>query len=424
MIVAMIVILVVLILLGMPIAFATGVSSIFYLLANGIPLSAIPQNLVSGINSFTIFAIPFFFLAGELMNSSGITDRIIRFSMAFVGHIRGGLAQVNILASVIFAGISGSATADTAAIGSILIPAMKKEGYDADFSAAITVASSMIGPIIPPSIGLVLYGVIAQQSIGKLLAAGILPGLVIAGTQMIYTYFYSVKMDYPTSQKLTFPEFWKAIWQGLPALAMPAIIVVGILSGVFTPTESAAAAVFYGLFMGVVVYREFTMKRTWDLFSGVALRSIRILIIISFATMFSWVVTRAQIPVKVLDLMLGFSDNPHILLFCIILFLLFIGMFMIPSAIQIVVTPILVPVIVKLGIDPIHFGVLLVFTTGIGSITPPVGVCLSLAADIAGISYKHMSLAVLPLYIPIFAAVLIIAYVPWISTIIPALFFK
>ncbi|MDR1732504.1 MAG: TRAP transporter large permease [Synergistaceae bacterium] len=424
MILVMLAILVVLVLIGMPIAFATGVSSLFYLLSNNIPLNAMPQNLVSGINSFTIFAIPFFFLAGELMNSSGITDRIIKFSMAFVGHIRGGLAQVNILASVVFAGISGSATADTAAIGSILIPAMKKEGYDADFAAAITVASSMIGPIIPPSIGLVLYGVIAQQSIGKLLAAGILPGLVIAGTQMLYTYFYSIKMNYPTSKKLAFPEFWRSIWQGLPALAMPAIIVVGILSGVFTPTESAAAAVFYGFFMGFFVYREFSGKKTWDLFSNVALRSIRILIIISFATMFSWVVTRAQVPTKVLNAMLSFSNNPDVLLFCIVLFLLFIGMFMIPSAIQIVVTPILVPVIIKLGIDPIHFGVLLVFTTGIGSITPPVGVCLSLAADIAGISYKRMAIAVLPLYIPIFAAVLIIAYVPWISTVIPSIFFK
>ena len=411
-------------LLGMPIAFATGVSSLVFLLYQGIPLNVVSQNLISGIDSFTIFSIPFFYLAGELMNFSGVTERIIDMAKALVGHLRGGLAQVNILASVFFAGISGSATADTAALGSILIPAMKKEGYDAEFSAAITAASSLIGPIIPPSIGLVLYGVLAQQPVGKLLAAGIFPGFVIAFSQMIFTHYYAIKKNYPLSPRSTLQIAGRAIFRGTPALMMPIIIVVGILSGVFTPTEAAAVAVLYGFFMGSVVYRKVSMRKTWDLFASVALNSTKVLLIIAFASMFSWVVTRAQVPTTVLNALLRLSDNRYVLLALITLFIFVMGLFMIPSAVQVVVTPILVPVILKLGIDPIHFGVLLVFTTGIGSITPPVGVCLSLAAEIADTSYKDLVKAMIPLYIPMIVATLIIAYVPWLSTFIPNFFLK
>ncbi len=411
-------------LLGMPIAFATGVSSLAFLIYQGIPLNVVSQNIISGIDSFTIFSIPFFYLAGELMNFSGVTERIIDMAKALVGHLRGGLAQVNIVASVFFAGISGSATADTAALGSILIPAMKKEGYDAEFSAAITAASSLIGPIIPPSIGLVLYGVLAQQPVGKLLAAGIFPGFVIALSQMIFTHYYSIKKNYPLSPKTSFRAAGRAVFRGTPALMMPVIIVVGILSGVFTPTEAAAVAVLYGFFMGTVVYRQVSLRRTWTLLANVALNSIKVLLIIAFASMFSWVVTRAQVPTTVLNALLRLSDNRYVLLGLMTLFIFVMGLFMIPSAIQVVVTPILVPVILKLGIDPIHFGVLLVFTTGIGSITPPVGVCLSLAAEIAGTSYKDLVKAMIPIYLPMIVATLIIAYVPWISTFIPNFFLK
>ncbi len=424
MIALMFILLATLTLLGMPIAFATGVSSLVFLLCQGIPLNVLSQNIVSGIDSFTIFSIPFFYLAGELMNFSGITDRIIDMAKALVGHMRGGLAQVNILASVFFAGISGSATADTAALGSILIPAMKKEGYDADFSAAITAASSLIGPIIPPSIGLVLYGVLAQQPVGKLLAAGILPGFVIAISQMVFTHYYSIRKNYPISPRATFKQASRAVFRGTPALMMPIIIVVGILSGMFTPTEAAAVAVLYGFFMGAVVYREASLRRMWNLLANVALNSIKVLLIIAFASMFSWVVTRAQVPTTVLNALLQLSQNRYVLLGLITLFIFIMGLFMIPSAIQVVVTPILVPVILKLGIDPIHFGVLLVFTTGIGSITPPVGVCLSLAAEIADTSYKDLVKTMIPIYIPMLIATLIIAYVPWVSTFIPDYFLK
>lgn len=419
----MLAVLIVFIAIGMPIAFSVGVTSFVYLILEHIPLSMVSQRMVSGVNSFTILTIPFFFLAGELMNSSGITDKIVGLAKAMVGHIAGGLGQVNIVASVIFAGISGSATADTAALGSILIPAMKKEGYDADFSAAITAASSVIGPIIPPSMGLVLYGVLANQPIGRMLIAGILPGFVIAGTQMVFTYFYAKKKRYPVCPKPSLSEAGHALKEGVPAIIMPIIIVGGIMSGIFTPTESAAVAVLYGFILGFFFYKKFDLKGVWDIISTVALKTIRILIIIAFSSVFSWIVTRAQVPNMVLNAILSITSNPNLIILLIIAFLLFIGLFMIPSASLVILVPILVPVAVKLGMSPIHFGILFVFTTIIGSVTPPVGICLSLAADIADIPFHQLVKAMVPFYIPLFIAVLLIAYIPWISLLIPKIFF-
>ena len=416
-------ILIVFIAAGMPIAFSVGVTSFVYLALEHIPLSMVSQRMVSGVNSFTILTIPFFFLAGELMNSSGVTDKIIRLAKVMVGHIAGGLGQVNIVASVIFAGISGSATADTAALGSILIPAMKKEGYDADFSAAITAASSVIGPIIPPSMGLVLYGVMANQPIGRMLIAGILPGFVIAGTQMVFTYFYAKKKRYPIYPKPSLSKAGHDLKEGVPAIIMPIIIVGGIMSGIFTPTESAAVAVLYGFILGFFFYKKFDAKGVWDIISTVALKTIRIIIIIAFSSVFSWVVTRAQVPNMVLNAIMSITNNPNLIILLIIIFLLFAGLFMIPSASLVILVPILVPVAVKLGMSPIHFGILFVFTTIIGSVTPPVGICLSLAADIADIPFHQLVKAMIPFYIPLFIAVLLIAYIPWISLLIPKIFF-
>ncbi len=419
MIVLMLFALILLIVLGMPIAYALGMVSFLYLSTKGIALSMMAQSLVRGINSFTILAIPFFFLAGELMNASGVTERIIKLAQALVGHITGGLAQVNILASVMFAGLSGSATADTAALGSILIPSMVKEGYDKDFSAAITVASSMVGPIIPPSITLVLYGIMAQQPIGQLLIAGILPGFIVAGTQMVYTYFYSKKMEYPRYPRASLREFGGAMREGVPAVIMPLIIVGGILSGVFTPTEAAAVAVLYGFIVGLFFFKQFNLHGMWQMIKGVGLRSIRVLIVLAYATLFGWIVTRARIPEMVVDFLFSLSSNPSVLLFLIIMFLLVVGLFMLPSPALVVLTPILAPVASKIGISPIHFGVIMVLTLTVGSATPPVGVCLYIASDIAEMPVQRLIKAMIPLYIVLFAAILIIAYVPAISMYLP-----
>lgn len=279
---------VVLMLLGVPVAFSLGFSSMIYMWNHGIALANMAQSMVRGANSFTMLAIPFFFMAGELMNTSGITDRIIRLANVLVGHFKGGLAQVNIVASVFFAGISGSATADTAALGSTLIPAMVKEGYDVDFSAAITVSSSVVGPIIPPSITLVIYGIIAQQDIGKLLMAGLIPGLVIAFTQMVYTWWYSHKMDYPSHPRANLKEAGSAIYHGVTALIMPIIILGGVMGGFCTPTESAAVAVLYAMIIGFVVYRNLSVKSFWESLKSVGLDSMNNTFILACATAFSW----------------------------------------------------------------------------------------------------------------------------------------
>ncbi|MGI9423143.1 MAG: TRAP transporter large permease [Hyphomicrobiaceae bacterium] len=416
-------ILVLLLLTGLPLVFAMGTASILYLLLADISLSIMTQRMTTAVDSFLILAIPFFYLAGELMNACKLTDRIIAMARAFVGHIHGGLAQVNIFASMIFAGMSGSATADTAALGSVLIPAMKREGYPADFSAAVTVASAMVGPIIPPSIAMVIYGALADVSIGRLLLAGILPGMTIIAVQMVFTWFLARKRGYPRYARAGLPEMACATWRGAPAVLFPVIIVGGILSGVFTPTEAAAAAVVYGLVLGVLVYRNVTAGELWSTLMKVSWGSIRVLIIIAVASAFSWIMIREQVPQGIAGFLGSFTDSPQVVLAVMVALLFLVGLFMIASSAEIVLTPILVPVVVSFGIDPVHFGVLMIFVLIIGGGTPPVGVLLFIAQDIAEVPFTRMVRAILPFYIPLFAAVVIIAAFPQLSLWIPNLVF-
>ena len=415
--------LVLLLLTGLPLVFAMGTASIAYLFLADISLSMMTQRMTTAVDSFLILAIPFFYLAGELMNACKLTDRIIAMARAFVGHIHGGLAQVNIFASMIFAGMSGSATADTAALGSVLIPSMKREGYHANFSAAVTVASAMVGPIIPPSIGMVIYGALADVSIGRLLLAGILPGVTIIIVQMIFTWFLARRRGYPRYPRAGAPELARASWRGSPAVLFPMIIVGGILSGVFTPTEAAAAAVLYGLILGVVVYRNVGLAELWDTLMKVSWGSIRVLIIIAVASSFSWVMIREQVPQGIAAFLATFTDDPHMILAVMVVLLFLVGLFMIASSAEIVLTPILVPVVVSFGIDPVHFGVLMIFVLIIGGGTPPVGVLLFIAQDIADVPFSSMVRAMLPYYIPLFIAVVVIAAFPQLSLWIPNMVF-
>jgi tripartite ATP-independent transporter DctM subunit len=415
--------LVFLLLTGMPLVFAMGLASTAYLFFADISFSMLTQRMTTAVDSFLILAIPFFYLAGELMNACKLTEKIVAMSKALVGHIHGGLAQVNIFASMIFAGMSGSATADTAALGSVMIPAMKKEGYHADFSAAVTVASAMVGPIIPPSVGMVIYGALADVSIGRLLLAGILPGFTIIIVQMIFTWFLARRRGYPRFPRATLHEAACATWRGTPALLFPMIIVGGILSGVFTPTEAAAAAVLYGLILGLVVYRNVGPREIWSTLLNVAWGSVRVLIIIAVASAFSWIMVREQVPQEIASFLASFTDDPNAILAIMVVLLLLIGLFMIASSAEIVLTPILVPVVVSFGIDPVHFGVLMIFVLIIGGGTPPVGVLLFIAQDIAQIPFSAMVRAMLPYYVPLFAAVAIIAAFPQISLLIPNLVF-
>ncbi len=415
--------LLVLLLMGMPLAFCLGAVSTLYLFMADITPAMLTQRMTTAVDSFLILAIPFFYLAGELMNACKLTDRIVAMAKAMVGHIHGGLAQVNIFASMIFAGMSGSATADTAALGSVLIPAMKKEGYPGDFSAAVTVASAMVGPIIPPSVAMVIYGALADVSIGRLLLAGILPGILIIAVEMGFTYIIARRRGYPRYPRAKLPEVARATWRGGPALLFPVIIVGGILSGVFTPTEAAAVAVLYGALLGLVVYRNVGLKDLWSTVMTVSWGSIRVLLIVAVAQAFSWIMVREQVPQTIAEFLGSFTSEPLVVLAVMVVFLVLVGLFMVASSAEIVLTPILVPVVVSFGIDPVHFGVLMIFVLIIGGGTPPVGVLLFVAQDIAKVPFGAMVRAMLPFYVPLFTAVLLIALFPQISLFIPNLVF-
>lgn len=415
------VVLLVLMLSGMPIAYSLGIASAGYMLMSGTSLAMMAQRMVNGANSFTMLAIPFFFMAGELMNISGVTDKIINMAKALVGHFKGGLAQVNIVASVFFAGVSGSATADTAALGSTLIPKMVEEGYDLDFAAAITVASSCVGPIIPPSITLVLYGILAGEDVGKLLIAGIVPGVIIALFQMVYTHFYAVKMDYPSYPKATPREMGKAVTSGFSALMMPIIIIGGTLSGVFTPTESAAVAVLYGIIIGFFIYRNLKVPQFYESLKRVGVQSMNNMFILAAAACFSWVLTITKAADVLVNLMLGISTNKYVVMLMILALLMFIGFFMQASQALVVLTPMLLPVIKAVGIDPIHFGIVMVVALTFGGCTPPVGSMLFVVNSITKMGFARLTKAMVPLYIPLLGALLVIAFVPQLSMFLPGL---
>lgn len=415
------VVLLVLMLSGMPIAYSLGIASAGYMLMSGTSLAMMAQRMVNGANSFTMLAIPFFFMAGELMNISGVTDKIINMAKALVGHFKGGLAQVNIVASVFFAGVSGSATADTAALGSTLIPKMVEEGYDLDFAAAITVASSCVGPIIPPSITLVLYGILAGEDVGKLLIAGIVPGVIIALFQMVYTHFYAVKMDYPSYPKATPREMGKAVTSGFSALMMPIIIIGGTLSGVFTPTESAAVAVLYGIIIGFFIYRNLKVPQFYESLKRVGVQSMNNMFILAAAACFSWVLTITKAADVLVNLMLGISTNKYVVMLMILALLMFIGFFMQASQALVVLTPMLLPVVKAVGIDPIHFGIVMVVALTFGGCTPPVGSMLFVVNSITKMGFARLTKAMVPLYIPLLGALLVIAFVPQFSLFLPGL---
>ena len=420
--VSIVAVLLVLLFLGLPLVFAIGISSMLYYWIADINLALLTQRMTASVNSFLILAIPFFFLAGELMNACRLTDRIIALAKACVGHIHGGLAQVNIFASLIFSGMSGSPTADTTALGSVLIPAMKREGYPAPFSAAVTVASSMVGPMVPPSVALVIYGTLANVSIGRLLLAGILPGFVIIGTQMLFTYFYARSRGLPRYDRATPAELGAAVKGGGPAVLFPVIIVAGILFGVFSPTEAAAVAVLYALTLGLF-YKNVGLGDIWRAVVNTALGSARILSIIAVASAFSWIMVRERVPVAIASAISTVSENPTISLFVIVAMLLGVGLLMVASSAEIVLTPILVPVVLQFGIDPVHFGVLMVFALIIGGATPPVGVLMFIAQDIAEISHGQMVRAMLPFYVPLFTALALLVLFPQISLVVPNLVF-
>ncbi len=410
--------------LGVPIGFTIGITGILglYLMGNDIAMFTMaPLQFFSGLDMFTLMAMPFFILAGEIMNKTGITTRLVKFSNILVGHWRGGLAHANIVASIFFAGMTGAAVSDTAAIGTMLIPAMEEDGYDLDFSASVTAASSIIGPTIPPSNMMVIYGSLMNVSIAGLFAAGFLPGLLLGGLLMILSAIISIKRGYPRSTKTTFIEKLIGFKDAIIPLLMPIIILGGILSGIFTPTEAAAVAVAYALIIGFFVLKSLKLVDLPPMFINTAKITGVVFLIIGTASIVSWVLAINQVPQMIADFLLSTTGNPKIILLLIIILMLIVGMFMDIAAALIILGPILHPIAVSMGISPIHFGIIMVLSLNIALMTPPVGACLFVVCSITKLKLGQISRAIVPFILVEIVALFIIAYVPVISTFIPNL---
>jgi C4-dicarboxylate transporter DctM subunit len=411
--------------LGIPIAFVLGLTSFVALLYSGnIPLLLMPKEMFSGTDSFPLLAVPFFMLAGNLMNAGGITRRLVNFCNIILGYVRGGLALVNIVASMFFAGITGAAAADVSAIGSILIPAMTEAKYDRDFSAAVTAAASTMGPIIPPSIPMIIIGTIAELSVGALFLAGIIPGVMIGLSLMGVAYVLSRKRGYPKEKMKSIKEFFWGLKDALLALLMPAIIMGGILGGIFTPTEAAVVAVVYAFVISFFVYREIRWRDLRKVLIDSVVTTSILMLVIANSAIFGWILANHQVPQTVAQIFLSISNNKWVILFLINLFLLFVGTFMETTASLIILTPILFPLAVNVGIDPIHFGLVMVLNLVIGLITPPLGVCLFIACSIAKITLEEIIKAILPFLIVAIAVLFIVSYFPSLSLWIPRMIIK
>ncbi|MBA7499838.1 C4-dicarboxylate TRAP transporter large permease protein DctM [subsurface metagenome] len=407
---------------GIPIAFSLGVSSLVYLLYQGISPILVAQKMFTGIDSFLLTAIPLFILAGNLMNTSGFTNDLIKFSELFVGRIRGGLAYVNIIVSMVLASMIGAGVADTAAVGSILIPGMIRAGYRKDFSTAVTVVSSTIGPIIPPSIAFIVYGSITGVSIGALFLAGIIPGIIMGILQMVVVYREDKKSPLPRiEEKIIASEKAKIIKNSIFALMMPVIILGGILGGFVTPTEAAGIAAFYIFIIGVFVRQNISFKVFKSALIKTAITTGSVMILMGTAGMFSFILTTQLFPQKVVTAILAVTSNKIMTLLLINLALLICGMFLDVIPALLITTPIFLPLMVTMGISPLHYGAICVLNLVIGLITPPVGMCLFVGANIAKISIEKVSKSLIPFFISVLIALIMVTYWPAISVWLPTI---
>ncbi|SHN23883.1 TRAP transporter, DctM subunit [Cyclobacterium lianum] len=413
----------ILLILGFPIAFALGISAFTYLIFSDIPLMVIPQKMYAGIDVFVLLSIPGFILAGNLMNASGITQRIINFCNALLGHIRGGLGLANVGASMLFGGISGTAIADTASIGSVMIPAMKKEGYDAPFSCAVTASSSTIGPVIPPSLPMIIAATLTGLSVGKLFVAGIVPGLLLGLGFMLTTYLIAVKKKYPKSNKQPLRVIFKSFIQAFWAIMMTFVILFGIIGGVFTPTEASIVAVIYAVAIGLWVYRELKLKMIPAILLQSAKTTAALMVLVGFANLFAWIMTVEELPLLIANSLLELTENKWILLLLINLLLIFIGAFMETIAALLILFPVLLGVAMQVGVDPVQFAIIMVFNLVIGLTTPPVGVCLFVASSIGQVSIEKIARAGFPFLLVSLGVLMLLTYIPEISLWLPGLFY-
>jgi tripartite ATP-independent transporter DctM subunit len=409
--------------LGVPIAFSLGSASVIYLLLKEVSLGLITQRMFTGLDVFPFMAIPFFILAGELMNRSGITKGLVDLASVFVGRFKGGLGQVNIVTSMFFAGITGSAVADTSAIGSMLIPAMIEQGFDDDFSAAVTCSSSVIGPIIPPSIPFVVYSLVSSTSVAALFLGGMIPGILLGVSLMVVNWIISSIRKYPRAPRWpTLREMGKALFHGIVPLLMPLIILGGILGGIFTATEASAVAVVYALLIGLLFYRRLNWKAIRDAFLVTAKTSGVVFLVIACSNVFNWTLVVEQVP-QSLALFAGRTfTNKFVLLAALNIVLLFIGTFMEGTAAIIITVPILLSITAPFGISPIMLGAIVVLNLMIGLITPPVGLCLYVACGITKLSIEKVTKAVLPFLAAEIVTLFLVTYVEPLSMFLPRLF--
>jgi len=414
--------LIILMFLNVPIAISTGLATVAGLVfANDAPIMVFVQRMMVGIDSFTLLAIPLFILTGRLMALGGVTTDLINLSKSLVGFMRGGLAYVNIVVSMFFAGITGSATADSSSIGSILIPAMLKRGYEKDYAVAITATSSTIGVMIPPSIPLVIYGITAGESIGKLFLGGAIPGLMVGGSLMFVSYILAVKRGYPAEERISLNEIFKNIIKSIPPLFTIVIILGGIISGLFTATEAAGVAVFYTFLLGYFYYKELKFKDIPDMIIEVAVITGMVSLMIATASGLGWLFASEQVPKALGNFILGITENKYLILLFINLLLLFVGTWLDLSPAVIIFAPILLPIIKMIGVDPIHFGVIMVVNLAIGLFTPPVGVCLFVSCGIADISIIDTIQAFIPLFLTMVVILMLITYFPPLVMYLPNL---
>lgn len=406
--------------LRFPIAYSLGISSVVTALYLRLPVELVAQNTVRGINAFSLMAVPFFIISGDLMSQGGIADRLVKLANAMVGWMRGGLAIVNIVASMFFGGISGSSAADTASLGPILIPMMNKQGYDNEFSTGITCASSVQGMLIPPSHNMVIYAMVAGSvSVGALFLAGLVPGILLGLFLIVYSLYVSKKRNYPKGDKFNFKNVLVAFKDAIFGLITVLIVVVGVIGGLFTATEAAGLAVVWAFIVTFFIYREIPLTKFWGILSN-SLRTISmVMIIIGTSASFGWLLAYLQVPEMVAGGILSFTTNKIAVLLLVNLILFVFGMFMDMAAIITITTPILLPIAMSVGMDPVHYGAMMVLNLGIGVLTPPVGNTLFIGSAITGLKIEKLAKSMIPMYIVMTIPLLIITFVPDLVMTLP-----
>ncbi|MBM4764695.1 TRAP transporter large permease [Bacillus sp. B15-48] len=414
----------VLLLIGVPIAFVLGLSTLVGVLVtdNFTILGSMPSRMMNGLQNFGLVAIPLFVLLGEVMNHGGITQRLINFAKTIFGHFRGGLAYVNIAANMFLSSIIGSSAAQTAIMGQVMVPAMEKEGYKRDFSTALTTASSIVGPLIPPSVPFIIYGVTAGVSIGGLFLAGIVPGVLFSLAFGIYIYFVARKENMPKLDRAPLNQAFKDTLMVLPALFIPVVILVGITSGIFTATESAAFAIFIALIVGFFLYRDLKIKHLWQIFLNACVTSSIVTFLLATANIFGYIIAYEKVPERIAEIFLALADGPLMFLLLSNILLLVVGLFIDSIVALILLVPILLPIAITYGVDPIHFGVIVVLNLTLGLMTPPVGAVLFIASSITKVKIEQITAKLIPFIIISLIILLLITYVPSISLYIPKLF--